>query len=48
MQLVWLDLVVMILVDLTESCIDELICEWCTDAVFRKELGQPLAQLLEI
>ena len=48
MQLVWLNLIVMILVDLTESSIDELICEWCSDAVFCKELGQPLAQFLEI
>ena len=48
LQFFWLDLVVVVHVDLTEGCIDELVREWGTDAIFGEELCQKLAELFHI
>ena len=48
MHLLWLNHVVMILVDLSERCINELICKRCSNTVSTEEGGEELAELFAI
>ena len=48
MQFLRLNQIVVVLIDLSERRINELICEWCTDAVSAEEARKELTELLTI
>jgi len=48
LELFKLDLVVTVLVDLSEDGIDILICDWSTNVVLAKELGQEKSEFFAV
>ena len=48
MQLVGLDLIVMVGVNLSECCVNVLICQWGMDVILLEEICQELAEFLAV